>query len=171
MCKIICLPNYMSHSLRCYIDHYTSGGYLDVQDYYHTPDLLSPGRIIDFRLTAALQWNSTYRFSWSVPADDGFSVEANKTSTSKVTVKYVNWLIMGRGFESHQCNWWCQEGHSTTIALVLQRQISPKANSGFLTGYGGFEQSCFNWLICRRDTHVGHWQHYLSLCTSIEWKQ
>ena len=63
---------------------------MDVQDYYHTPDLLSPGRIIDFRLTAALQWNSTYRFSWSVPADDGFSVEANKTSTSKVTVKYVN---------------------------------------------------------------------------------
>ena len=56
---------------------------MDVQDYYDTPDLLAPGRIIDFRLTAALQWNSTYRFSWSVPADDGFSVEANKTSTSE----------------------------------------------------------------------------------------
>ena len=36
---------------------------------------------------------------------------------------------MGRGFESHQGHWWCQEGHPTTIAPVLQRRISPKTCS------------------------------------------
>ena len=44
---------------------------------------------------------------------------------------------MGRGFESHQGHWWCQEGHPTTIAPVLQRQISPKTkkpNQGFSQG-------------------------------------
>ena len=36
---------------------------------------------------------------------------------------------MGRGFESHRGYWWCQEGHPTTIAPVLKRQISPKTRS------------------------------------------
>ena len=33
-------------------------------------------------------------------------------------------LVVGSNFESNQVHWWCQEGHSTTIAPVLQRQIS-----------------------------------------------
>ena len=33
---------------------------------------------------------------------------------------------MGRGFEFHQGHWSYQEGHPTTIAPVLQRQIIPK---------------------------------------------
>ena len=48
---------------------------------------------------------------------------------------------MVRGFEPHQGHWWCQEGHPTTIAPVLQWQKqSQDPLAGFLTGYGDFKR-------------------------------
>ena len=36
---------------------------------------------------------------------------------------------MVNGFKSHQGHWWCQQGYTTTIAPVLQGQISPNTRS------------------------------------------
>ena len=47
-------------------------------------------------------------------------------------------MAYGRGLESHQGHWWCQEGHSTTIAPVFQRQIGPKTSEK--TPIRGFSQ-------------------------------
>ena len=53
----------------------------------------------------------------------------------------------GCGSEFHQSHWWCQGGHLTIIAPLLQREPSPKASSAkkanliFLTGYGNFTQT------------------------------
>ena len=55
---------------------------------------------------------------------------------------------MGRDFESHQGHWWCQERHPTTIAPVLQLQISPKTRSEKKSQIQGFSQGM--------ETSIGH---------------
>ena len=51
------------------------------------------------------------------------------SSTIYQTDKACGSWSMGRGFETHQGHWSCQEGHQTTISPVFQTQISPKTDS------------------------------------------
>jgi len=50
----------------------SSGGYLNIDNYYASGDLMPPGRITDMSLKAALREDNTFRIGWSAPGDDFF---------------------------------------------------------------------------------------------------
>mgnify|MGYP001795043459 FL=1 len=48
------------------------GGYLSIDNFYYSGDVMPPGKITDLSLVAALRDQNTFRLSWSSPGDDFF---------------------------------------------------------------------------------------------------